>query len=97
MSGLTLTDNIGPAVECIAPEQITHFRGVTTAAGQFRAAVMLYRMLTDKSPYYSPSPANPLAQILDGAIVPLRSRRNELPAELSAVVERALAREPPAR
>lgn len=94
MSGLTVTDHLPATVDFIAPEQIAHFRDITTAIDQFRAAATLYRLLTDKSPYNFAPPVHALAQVLDGAVVPLRSRRRDLTPELTAVVERAMSREP---
>jgi serine/threonine-protein kinase len=94
VSGLTLTDHVDRAVEYTAPEQIAHFKELTAAIDQFRAAATLYRLLTDK-PLYNPAPpAHPLALVLDGAIIPLRSRRPGLTPALAKVVETALAREP---
>jgi serine/threonine-protein kinase len=94
ISGLSLTDHVNPSVECLAPEQISNFRTVSAAADQFSAAVVLYRLLTDKSPYNMNPTAHPLGQILNGSIVPLRHHRRDLSPNLVDAVEKALAYDP---
>jgi serine/threonine-protein kinase len=98
LSGLTLSGEIGGTAPFMAPEQITHFRESQPAVDQYAAAATLYNLLTGHFVYdLPPRPKDQILQILDKDPVPIRSRRPDLPAELAAVIHRALAREPAAR
>jgi serine/threonine-protein kinase len=97
MSGLSVTDHVNPAMDCLAPEQISDFRSVTAATDQFAAAVLLCRLLTGQSPYNLNPTVHTIGQILDGAIVSLSQRRSDLSRKLVAVIERALALKPAER
>jgi len=94
MSGLSLTDHVNSSIEWLAPEQIADFRTVTASADQFGAGVILYRLLTDHSPYNFTPAAYPLGQILNGSIIALSHHSYSLSPKLVGAVERALALDP---
>ena len=98
MSGLTFTGQAGGTFGFMAPEQITDFRGVKPAADQYAAGAMLYFLLAGRKLYNFPSEVQrQLLMILQDDPVPIRERRADVPAELAAIVHRALARAPDAR
>ncbi len=93
LSGLTVTGHTAGTSGFMAPEQITDFRGVKPAADQYAAGAMLYYLLTGKKVYDFPAEIQrQLLMVLQDEPVPIRDRRAEIPAELSAIVHRALAR-----
>ncbi len=56
---------------------------------------MLYYLLCGKRVYdFPPEIQNQLLMILQEKPVPIRLRRANVPAELAAIIDRALAREP---
>jgi serine/threonine-protein kinase len=98
LSGLTMLGDRGGTVPYMAPEQITNFRAVQPPADQYSTGATLYTLLTDRWVYDFPAPLQQqLLMILDGEPVPIQSRRPEVPAELAAVIHRALAKEPEGR
>ncbi len=95
LSGLTLNGEVGGTPAFMAPEQVTHFRGVTPAADQYAAAATLYYLLAGRNAFDLPRDVGAaLVMILTDPPVPLRDRRPELPAGLAAVVHKAMARDP---
>ncbi|HEV3145645.1 MAG TPA: protein kinase [Gemmataceae bacterium] len=94
MSGLSFTDCVNQSVDCLAPEQIANFRSLTASADQFSAAVTMYRLLTDQSPYNVSPTFHLLGQIVNGSIISLGQRRRDLSPKLVEAVERALAHDP---
>jgi eukaryotic-like serine/threonine-protein kinase len=95
LSGLTITGHVAGTSGFMAPEQVTDFRKVRPTADQYSAGAMLYYLLTGKKVYdFPPEIQNQLLMILQEDPIPIRSRRAEIPAELAAIVERALARAP---
>ena len=62
------------------------------------AGALLYMLLTERSPYDFPERLEQkIMKILLDDPVPIRTRRPDLPEELAAVIDRALARKPQAR
>jgi serine/threonine-protein kinase len=95
LSGLTLPNEMGGTLAFMPPEQITHYREVRPAADQYSAAATLYNLLTGRHVHDLSGPvARQLDRILQEDAVPIRSRRADLPADLAAVLHRALARDP---
>jgi serine/threonine-protein kinase len=95
LSGLTFTGETSGTSGFMAPEQITDFRSVKPAADQYGAGAMLYYLLTGKKDYdFPPQLQRQLLMVLQEDPIPIRDRRAEIPAELAAIVHRALARSP---
>jgi eukaryotic-like serine/threonine-protein kinase len=95
ISGLTMQGEIGGTPAFMAPEQVTHYRQVKPAADQYSVAATLYNVLTGHYTHDFPKevPAQ-LAHLVSAEPIPIRNRRNEIPAELAAVIHKALGREP---
>jgi eukaryotic-like serine/threonine-protein kinase len=98
LSGLTITGHVAGTSGFMAPEQITDFRKVRPAADQYSAGAMLYFLLCGQKIYDFPREIqNQLLMILQEKPVPIQSRRADIPSELAAIVDRALARAPEER
>ena len=98
LSGLTMTGEIGGSTPFMPPEQITNYRNVEPFADQYSAGATLYYLLTGKHVYDIPREIpKQLLMILQDPIVPILSRRSDLPPLLAEIIERSLARSPLAR
>jgi hypothetical protein len=98
LSGLTLSGDVGGTPAYMPPEQITDYRNVGPAADQYSAAASLYHLLTGRYIYDLPRGAElRMSMILQEEPVPIQERRSDIPAELAAVIHRALALEPDRR
>jgi eukaryotic-like serine/threonine-protein kinase len=98
LSGLTMTGAMGGTPMFMPPEQITHYRQARPAADQYAAAMTLYNLLTGRYGFDLPEQFKHwITMILEDDPIPLRQRRPELPAELEAVVHRALHKDPEGR
>src|SRR5688572_21974746 len=80
----------------IAPEQI---RGevVDGRADLFSLGALLYEMTTGARAFDGADPPDVAAAILGGPVVPMRTLRDEVPAELERIVGRALEKHPDLR
>ena len=80
----------------IAPEQI---RGeiVDGRADLFSLGALLYEMATGARAFDGADPPDVAAAIIDGTVVPMRTLRSEIPAELERIVGRALEKHPDLR
>lgn len=77
----------------MAPEQVAG-GPVDARADLFALGVLLYELLSGRSPFSAPSAAATLRKILAGSPTPLRQLRPELPEALSDLVAELLAPEP---
>lgn len=84
----TQVDNIG-SPGYMSPEQV---RGevLTHQTDIYSLGVVMYRLLTGRSPYTARNLAALSQQILNGDVLPLRSLRPELPASLEKIVLKAM-------
>ncbi len=92
LSGLTLAGSAAGTPQFMPPEQLTDFRSVQPAADQYAAAATLYYLLTARPLYQARSVSELLQRILQEDPPPVHQRGVDLPAELAAVLGRALAR-----
>jgi eukaryotic-like serine/threonine-protein kinase len=98
MSGLSTDTQGGGTAPFMAPEQISDLRAAKPSADQYSAAATLYNLLTDCFTYDFPKKLHAkIMKILLEDPVPIRNRRPDLPEGLTAVIHRALARDPQAR
>lgn len=98
ISGLTMQGEVGGTPAYMAPEQVTHYREVKPTADQYSAAATLYKLLTDQYTRDLPKDLGAqLAMIVTTEVVPITERRPDVPAKLSEVIHKALAREPAER
>lgn len=93
LSGLTLVGSAAGTPQFMPPEQLTDFRSVGPAADQYAAAATLYYLLTAGPLYEARSVSELFQRILQEDPPPVHQRRPDVPAELGAVLQRALARQ----
>lgn len=81
----------------MAPEQLRSSRDVDAACDQHALGVILFELLTGKRPYEGENPVAVAKAIAHGTPLSVGAVRPSLEAELVAVVDRALAKEPEQR
>jgi hypothetical protein len=95
-SDLTLAGAVMGTPEYMPPEQA---RGepVDARADVYALGAILYHVLGGAAPFAGESSAEILAQVRDGPAVPIEVREPRVPADLAAIVGRAMARRPEER
>ncbi|MBN1204089.1 MAG: protein kinase [Myxococcaceae bacterium] len=78
------------------PEQATGLP-VDERADVYALGAILYHLLSGMKPYDSGSSTQVIAQVVRSAPVPLRQRQKGIPADLLAIVDKAMARTPSKR
>jgi len=81
----------------MAPEQVRNSRQIDHRADIWAIGVILYDLLAGALPFPGESVGEIFGNVLVGTMKPLREHRPDIPAELEAVVERCLQREPEKR
>jgi serine/threonine-protein kinase len=81
----------------MAPEQIAGDRNVDARADVYALAVVGYEMLSGVRPFTGSSAQAVLAAHMTEPPVPVRRHRPDVPTEVSAALDRALAKDPAAR
>jgi len=81
----------------LAPEQVGLERPLSAQSDLFSLAVILYECLTGQSPFDGDTVERVLFKIMTERETPIRALRPEVPAELEALIARALEKDPAAR
>lgn len=81
----------------MAPEQISAVRSVDERADVYAIGAILFTMLTGRPPFEAPSLPALLLRVCNDSALALRILRPSVPAELEAVVLRALTKSPAER
>ncbi|GAA1070782.1 serine/threonine-protein kinase [Tsukamurella spumae] len=92
-SDLTATGTTIGSVAYAAPEQL---RGdeVDSRADVYSLAATAYALLTGSRPFDRSSPAAVIAAALDGAVVPVTTRRPDIPPSVDRTIARGMAASP---
>jgi serine/threonine protein kinase len=97
LSGLTATGAVGGTFQFMPREQLTSYRQVRPVSDVWSMAATVYFLLTGQYPRDFEAGRDPLAVILHGGVVPIARRDPALPADLAAVLDRALEDDPARR
>ncbi len=92
-SSLTRSQALIGTVNYMAPEQVLGEQ-VDRRADLFAVGAVLYEMLVGRKAFESPSFANTMYRILQNEPEPIETHNPDVPADLIAVVRRALAKRP---
>jgi serine/threonine protein kinase/formylglycine-generating enzyme required for sulfatase activity len=95
--GLTQTGAFMGTPEYVAPEQATDARQADTRADVYSLGCTLYALLAGRPPFVEDTMVKLVLAHLDKEPVPLHQLRPEVPAGLSSVVGRMLAKDPAGR
>jgi serine/threonine protein kinase len=94
LSGLTRTGATAGTPRYLPRQQVIDFRYATPDVDVWAAAACLYHMLTGSCPRDFPADRDPWQVVLEHSAVPVRQRDPSIPADLAAVVDRALRDDP---
>jgi serine/threonine-protein kinase len=93
-TGLTQTGSTIGTPTYMAPEQATNESVLDERVDQYALAAVLYETLTGAPPFTGSNAAALIAARFTTAITPVRTHRAEVPADVDAAVQRALALKP---
>ncbi len=93
----TLTGSLLGTPMYMSPEQASGEGPADHRTDIWAVGAVMYELLSDHCPFEGPSAAVVLSKILTAPLTPLSKRVKGLPAELEAVVHRALERDPAQR
>ena len=94
---LTQTGEVVGTPRYMAPEQLSAERDLDGRVDIYALGVILYEALAGQPPFLAATPSDLIIAILHGKVVPLRTQRPDLHADIEGVVARAMARAKEAR
>jgi serine/threonine-protein kinase len=94
-SGLTFSGEMRGTIPFMPPEQMIDFKTVKPSADLYASAATLYYLISGTFVFDGDTDTDDMIQmLLDHRIVPLNRRRPDIPAGLSDLLDRCLARQP---
>ncbi|HEV7501008.1 MAG TPA: FHA domain-containing serine/threonine-protein kinase [Vicinamibacteria bacterium] len=90
LSGMTATGFAAGTLQFMPREQLTNFRLLRPASDVWSMGATLYYMLTLRYVRDFTAGKDPLAVVLGGNVLPIRTRNPQIPAALAEVVDRAV-------
>jgi serine/threonine protein kinase len=97
LSGMTATGVVGGTFPFMPREQLTSYRQVRPSSDVWSIAATIYYLLVGRHARDFASHPDPLAVILRGGTIPIRSHDPSLSEDLARVIDRALEDEPSRR
>lgn len=94
---LTQTGEILGTPRYMSPEQLAADADIDARVDVYALGVILYEALAETPPFLATTPTDLIIAILNGKVAPLRSVRPDVPAEVEAVVMRAMSKARAAR
>jgi serine/threonine protein kinase len=94
LSGATRTGEVAGTPHFMARQQVIEFKYAEPEVDVWAMAASLYNMLTGAVPRDFPPGRDPWWMVLETPPVPIRQRKATLPADLAAVIDRALQDNP---
>ncbi|HYZ91647.1 MAG TPA: protein kinase [Actinomycetota bacterium] len=91
--GLTRTGGLIGTAAYLSPEQVSG-KPATPASDVYAVGCLLYACLTGEAPFGGETPVAIAMQHINEPVVPIQSRRPDVPDALAKVVHRALEKEP---
>jgi len=96
-SSLTKSGNVMGSPRYMAPEQLTDVHEVDRRADIWALGIILFEMLTRRSPFPSNAPGEYFAKIVSEPPTPLASLRPDAPEDLGHIIHTCLRRDPDER
>jgi len=93
-SGTTVTGSYAGTPIFMPRDQVINFKNISPVGDIWSIGATFYNMLTGKYPKDFPRGKDPLDVILNGSIVPVRTRDSSIPRKIAQVVDRAVADRP---
>ncbi len=92
-SNMTSTGMVMGTPAYMAPEQ---WRGdkISAATDQYATGVLMYMVLTGRQPFEAPTPYALMLKHMNDVPVPPNAIREDIPASVAAVIERAISKSP---
>jgi eukaryotic-like serine/threonine-protein kinase len=97
LDGMHHTTEIMGSPQYMSPEQLRSTRDVDARADLWSLGIVLFELLTGKMPFTATDMSTLIAQILHDPHVRLRAARAEMPAELEAIIDTCLSKDPATR
>ncbi len=96
LSGLTFSGEMRGTIPFMPPEQMLEFKKVQPSGDLYSTAATLYYLIAGDYIYDQPldGGGDLIRMLLEEQPIPIRERRDSVPEELDAILERCLAREP---
>jgi serine/threonine-protein kinase len=95
LSGLTFSGEMRGTIPFMPPEQMLDFKKVLPSGDLYATAATLYFLITGQYIYDEIQEGGDLIRtLLEEPPVPVRDRRDDVPAPLAAVIQKCLARDP---
>jgi hypothetical protein len=90
-SGLTVTGQHAGTLQFMPREQVTHFKDFKPDGDVWAMGATCYYILTGSFPRNYLDTSNPIDVVLQGEIIPIRTRDPRIPKTIAEVIDRALA------
>lgn len=97
LSGMTITGSYAGTPVFMPGEQLLNFKYAKPVSDVWSVGATFYNMLTGQLPRDFRRGQDPVEVVLQGRIVPIRTRDSSIPAKLADTIDRALANEPAQR
>ncbi len=97
LSGITVTGSTAGTPYFMPRDQVVNFKRMTFAGDVWSMAATFYNMLTGQYPRDFRRGKDPMDIILNGQIIPIRTRDSGIPRGVAKVVDRALSNDAKAR
>jgi hypothetical protein len=92
LSGISVTGKSAGTPVFMPPEQVINFKYVKPVSDVFSMGATFYTMLTGAYPFAFSPKRDPFDVILNDDVVPIRTRRRDIPKALATAIDRAVSK-----